>query len=145
MVKLAMFLNWTYCLSKPGLPYLWYSFEHLVCHNLHLYRFQVAFLLGVNAKDLLSNILKPKVKVGSEMVTKGQSQAQCYYSINATAKSLYYRMFAWLVERVNKTLDTKIKRQFFIGVLDIAGFEIFEVCTHRLYNNLQNFASWRSP
>lgn len=81
----------------------------------------------MNAKDLVSNILKPKVKVGSEMVTKGQSSAQCYYSINATAKSLYYRMFAWLVERVNKTLDTKIKRQFFIGVLDIAGFEIFEV------------------
>ena len=53
--------------------------------------------------------------------------AQCSYSIQATVKSLYYRMFAWLVDRVNKTLDTKVKRQFFIGVLDIAGFEIFEV------------------
>jgi len=66
------------------------------------------------------------------MVTKGQSMAQCYYSINATAKSLYYRMFAWLVDRVNKTLDTKVKRQFFIGVLDIAGFEIFEVSTQKV-------------
>jgi myosin heavy chain 6/7 len=36
-------------------------------------------------------------------------------------------MFCWLVERVNVTLDVKAKRQFFIGVLDIAGFEIFEV------------------
>jgi len=36
-------------------------------------------------------------------------------------------MFTWLVARVNKTLDTKNKRQYFIGVLDIAGFEIFEV------------------
>lgn len=36
-------------------------------------------------------------------------------------------MFGWLVARVNKTLDTKVKRQFFIGVLDIAGFEIFTV------------------
>ena len=36
-------------------------------------------------------------------------------------------MFCWLVERVNLTLDVKAKRQYFIGVLDIAGFEIFEV------------------
>ena len=36
-------------------------------------------------------------------------------------------MFCWLVERVNQTLDAKSKRQYFIGVLDIAGFEIFDV------------------
>ena len=36
-------------------------------------------------------------------------------------------MFCWLVERVNQTLDVKAKRQYFIGVLDIAGFEIFDV------------------
>jgi len=84
-------------------------------------------LLGINNKDFLQNILKPKVKVGTEMVTKGQSMSQCYYSIQATTKSLYHRMFSWLVDRVNKTLDTKVKRQFFIGVLDIAGFEIFDV------------------
>lgn len=36
-------------------------------------------------------------------------------------------MFKWLVVRINKTLDTKLPRQFFIGVLDIAGFEIFDV------------------
>jgi myosin heavy chain 6/7 len=36
-------------------------------------------------------------------------------------------MFNWLVERVNLTLDVKAKRQYFIGVLDIAGFEIFDV------------------
>ena len=36
-------------------------------------------------------------------------------------------MFDWLVKRVNETLDVKTKRQYFIGVLDIAGFEIFDV------------------
>ena len=36
-------------------------------------------------------------------------------------------MFCWLVERVNTTLDVNAKRQYFIGVLDIAGFEIFDV------------------
>ena len=43
------------------------------------------------------------------------------------SSKIYYRIFCWLVERVNVTLDVKAKRQFFIGVLDIAGFEIFEV------------------
>lgn len=52
---------------------------------------------------------------------------QVLYAVGALGKSLYDRMFKWLVMRVNKTLDTKNKRQFFIGVLDIAGFEIFEV------------------
>jgi myosin heavy chain 6/7 len=42
-------------------------------------------------------------------------------------------MFEWLVARVNQTLDVKTKRQYFIGVLDIAGFEIFDV---RFYNYL---------
>jgi len=40
---------------------------------------------------------------------------------------IYHRMFCWLVERVNVTLDVQSKRQYFIGVLDIAGFEIFNV------------------
>ena len=52
---------------------------------------------------------------------------QVMFGVNAMSKSIYDRMFKWLVSRINKTLDTKNKRQFFIGVLDIAGFEIFEV------------------
>lgn len=47
--------------------------------------------------------------------------------MGALAKATYDRMFKWLVTRINKTLDTKLARQFFIGVLDIAGFEIFDV------------------
>ncbi|CAL8257133.1 unnamed protein product [Arctogadus glacialis] len=35
-------------------------------------------------------------------------------------------MFLWMVIRINEMLDTKQPRQFFIGVLDIAGFEIFD-------------------
>lgn len=52
---------------------------------------------------------------------------QVVYAVGALAKATYDRMFKWLVTRINKTLDTKLARQFFIGVLDIAGFEIFDV------------------
>jgi len=84
-------------------------------------------LLGINAGDLLKALLKPKIKVGTEVVQKAQNKDQVTHSVGALAKSLYDRMFLWLVKRVNKTLDTKAKRNYFIGVLDIAGFEIFDV------------------
>lgn len=43
------------------------------------------------------------------------------------AKGIFDRLFKFLVKKCNETLDTKQKRQHFIGVLDIAGFEIFDV------------------
>jgi hypothetical protein len=43
------------------------------------------------------------------------------------AKAIFDRLFKWLVKRVNETLETGQKRVTFIGVLDIAGFEIFDV------------------
>ncbi|BFZ17428.1 hypothetical protein BsWGS_20467 [Bradybaena similaris] len=106
---------------------------------------KVAFLLGINAGDLLKGLLKPKIKVGTEFVTQGRNLNQVTYSVSALAKSVYDRMFAWLVKRVNKTLDTKNKRQFFIGVLDIAGFEIFDfnsfeqLCINYTNERLQQF------
>jgi len=106
---------------------------------------KAAFLLGVNCKDLLDAILKPKVKVGSEMVTKAQNMQQVNFGIQALSKSLYNRMFAYIVKKINETLDTKNRRQFFIGVLDIAGFEIFEfntfeqLCINYTNERLQQF------
>lgn len=49
--------------------------------------------------------------------------------MEALAKATYERLFRWILGRVNKALD-KTKRQgaSFLGILDIAGFEIFEVC-----------------
>jgi len=55
------------------------------------------------------------------------------YAVAALSKAIYDRIFKWLVSRVNKTLDTKNKRQYFIGVLDIAGFEIFLVSIIKLF------------
>jgi len=45
---------------------------------------------------------------------------------------VFDRLFKWLVKKCNETLDTQQKRQHFIGVLDIAGFEIFDVSIGRI-------------
>ena len=86
-----------------------------------------AYLMGLNSADLLKGLCHPRVKVGNEYVTKGQNVQQVYYSIGALAKAVYEKMFNWMVTRINATLETRQPRQYFIGVLDIAGFEIFDV------------------
>ncbi|KAK0142642.1 Myosin heavy chain, fast skeletal muscle [Merluccius polli] len=88
---------------------------------------KIGYLLGLNSADMLKALCYPRVKVGNEYVTKGQTVPQVNNSVSALAKSIYEKMFLWMVIRINQMLDTKQPRQFFIGVLDIAGFEIFNV------------------
>uniref|UniRef100_A0A4W5KAV5 Myosin motor domain-containing protein n=1 Tax=Hucho hucho TaxID=62062 RepID=A0A4W5KAV5_9TELE len=144
---------------------------------------------------MLKALCYPRVKVGNEYVTKGQTVAQVrrqtqhlpfsehwnsfgdeciafvfpssYHlitghgqylmysfevlslqvnnSVSALAKSIYERMFLWMVIRINEMLDTKQPRQFYIGVLDIAGFEIFDynsmeqLCINFTNEKLQQF------
>ncbi|XP_016837598.1 myosin heavy chain, muscle isoform X11 [Nasonia vitripennis] len=87
---------------------------------------RVAKLLGVDCQDMYKNLLKPRIKVGNEFVTQGRNKDQVAYSVGAMSKAMFDRLFKWLVKKCNETLDTKQKRQHFIGVLDIAGFEIFD-------------------
>uniref|UniRef100_A0A8C0FS81 Myosin-9 n=1 Tax=Bubo bubo TaxID=30461 RepID=A0A8C0FS81_BUBBB len=89
---------------------------------------KVSHLLGINVTDFTRGILTPRIKVGRDYVQKAQTKEQADFAIEALAKATYERMFRWLVMRINKALD-KTKRQgaSFIGILDIAGFEIFEV------------------
>uniref|UniRef100_A0A8C9ZCP5 Myosin, heavy chain 10, non-muscle n=1 Tax=Sander lucioperca TaxID=283035 RepID=A0A8C9ZCP5_SANLU len=50
------------------------------------------------------------------------------FAVEALAKATYERLFRWLVHRINKALDrTKRQGASFIGILDIAGFEIFQL------------------
>ena len=49
------------------------------------------------------------------------------YSRDALAKALYSRMFDWIVNRINEGLSVNDPDAFTLGVLDIYGFEIFQV------------------
>uniref|UniRef100_A0A663E3I6 Myosin heavy chain, skeletal muscle, adult-like n=1 Tax=Aquila chrysaetos chrysaetos TaxID=223781 RepID=A0A663E3I6_AQUCH len=115
---------------------------------------KAAYLMGLNSADLLKAMCCPRVKVGNEFVTKGQTVEQLYLRISlqtvhnavgALAKAVYERMFLWMVVRINQQLDTKQPRQYFIGVLDIAGFEIFhfnsfeQLCINFTNEKLQQF------
>ncbi|XP_064890536.1 myosin-3 isoform X2 [Columba livia] len=106
---------------------------------------KAAYLLGLNSADLLKAFCYPRVKVGNEYVIKGQTVDQVHQAVNAISKSVYEKLFLWMVMRINQQLDTKLSRQHFIGVLDIAGFEIFEfnsleqLCINFTNEKLQQF------
>uniref|UniRef100_A0A663E8J7 Myosin heavy chain, skeletal muscle, adult-like n=1 Tax=Aquila chrysaetos chrysaetos TaxID=223781 RepID=A0A663E8J7_AQUCH len=106
---------------------------------------KAAYLMGLNSADLLKALCYPRVKVGNEFVTKGQTVQQVNNAVGALAKAVYEKMFLWMVIRINQQLDTKQPRQYFIGVLDIAGFEIFDfnsfeqLCINFTNEKLQQF------
>ncbi|XP_036418267.1 myosin-7-like [Colossoma macropomum] len=106
---------------------------------------KAAYLMGLNSAELLKGLCHPRVKVGNEWVTKGQNVQQVYYAVGALSKAVYEKMFVWMVARINQSLETKQPRQYFIGVLDIAGFEIFDfntfeqLCINFTNEKLQQF------
>ncbi|XP_075025852.1 myosin-3-like [Calonectris borealis] len=106
---------------------------------------KAAYLMGLNSADLLKALCYPRVKVGNQYVMKGQTVDQVHQAVNAISKSVYEKLFLWMVTRINQQLDTKLPRQHFIGVLDIAGFEIFELnsfeqlCINFTNEKLQQF------
>uniref|UniRef100_A0A4W3JXD9 Myosin-7-like n=1 Tax=Callorhinchus milii TaxID=7868 RepID=A0A4W3JXD9_CALMI len=106
---------------------------------------KVSHLMTLSSGELQKGITRPRVKVGNEFVQKAQNVDQCSNSVGALGKAVYDKMFKWMVVRINKTLDTKMQRQHFIGVLDIAGFEIFEfnsfeqLCINFTNEKLQQF------
>lgn len=105
-------------------------------------------LLGVQSEPFIQGLLHPRVKAGREWVEKVQTPEQVRLAVDALSKGLYERGFGDLVTKLNRQLDrgglsgddTK-----FIGVLDIAGFEIFEdnsfeqLCINYTNEKLQQF------
>lgn len=105
-------------------------------------------LLGIDPAPFVKSLLHPKVKAGREWIQKVQTPEQVSLSLDALAKSIYERGFGDLVNRINGQLDriNVVGDDFhFIGVLDIAGFEIFEnnsfeqLCINYTNEKLQQF------
>merc|ERR1719284_750825 len=88
---------------------------------------KVAELFGVNGDELMKSFCKPKIKVGTEWVTKGQTCDQATNGVGGIARATFDRIFKWLIIKCNDTLiDKSMKKSNFVAVLDIAGFEMFD-------------------
>merc|ERR1719195_2159861 len=88
---------------------------------------KVAELYGCDFNELFKAFCKPKIKVGTEWVTKGQTLEQAHTGVGGIARATFDRIFKWLIIKCNDTLiDKSMKKANFCAVLDIAGFEMFD-------------------
>ncbi|XP_069819300.1 unconventional myosin-Vb [Dendropsophus ebraccatus] len=84
-------------------------------------------LLGVEHDQMEHWLCHRKLVTTSETYVKSMSLQQSLNARNALAKHIYAQLFNWIVQHVNKALYTTSKQHSFIGVLDIYGFETFEI------------------
>merc|ERR1711881_16999 len=88
----------------------------------------------------------PKLKVGTEWVSKGQTCTGAGSSVAGIGRKIYELVFRFIVDKCNGTLfDPTMKKVQYIGCLDIAGFEIFDyngfeqICINFCNEKLQQF------
>ena len=89
-----------------------------------------AGVMQVGVDNLETALTSKLVMMGGargSMVTVSLNQREATATRDALAKSLYGRMFDWLVLRVNDTLNKATNESAnHVGVLDIFGFEVFK-------------------
>ncbi|XP_044049861.1 unconventional myosin-Va isoform X8 [Siniperca chuatsi] len=94
-------------------------------NNRHLTAF--CELVGVTYQDMSQWLCHRKLKTATETYIKPLPRMQATNARDALSKHIYAKLFNWIVEHVNKALITNVKQHSFIGVLDIYGFETFEI------------------
>merc|ERR1712076_264949 len=107
---------------------------------------KAAAAFGVQAPAMIKAFCKPRIKVGTEWVIKGQTCEQASMATGGIARAIFDRVFKWLIEKCNDTLiDASLKKANFCAVLDIAGFEMFDyngfeqISTNFVNEKLQQF------
>ncbi|SCU86854.1 LAME_0D07910g1_1 [Lachancea meyersii CBS 8951] len=102
-------------------------------------------LLGVTESDFKTAILKPKAKAGKDWVVQSKNAQQARFILNSLSRSLYENLFSHVVQKINDNLDHGSMTENYIGLLDIAGFEIFkhnsfeQLCINYTNEKLQQF------
>ena len=98
---------------------------------------KAAELLGVDSVSLEKAIIHPTLITKTEITERNFSKKEAEDSTKAMLKTIYHKLFEYLVDVVNKTMGRT--GNYSIGILDIAGFEIFrENSLEQLLINLTN-------
>lgn len=95
----------------------------------------ISKLIEVDEDELKKVLTSRQFATGNgEIVTKLHSNKDALYAKDAFAKAMYEHLFTFIFSRVNEILDIKHtiqagygSKNTVIGVLDIYGFEVFEV------------------
>uniref|UniRef100_A0A3B4YC32 Myosin VC n=1 Tax=Seriola lalandi dorsalis TaxID=1841481 RepID=A0A3B4YC32_SERLL len=84
-------------------------------------------LLGVSAEGLVRWLCHRRIVLVAETVMKPMPKERAVNARDALAKQIYAHLFDCIINRINTALKVPGKQHAFIGVLDIYGFETFDI------------------
>ncbi|XP_078097487.1 unconventional myosin-Vc isoform X2 [Mustelus asterias] len=84
-------------------------------------------LLEIKLEEMAHGLCHRKIATTSDTVIKPMTKVQAINARDALAKHIYAHLFSCIVDNINKALRFSGKKHTFIGVLDIYGFETFDV------------------
>lgn len=99
--------------------------------SFHLHIAASLFMCDVNL--LLTTLTTRTIQTREGNIVKALDCNGAVASRDALAKTVYARLFDWLVEKINRSVGQDLNSQIQIGVLDIYGFECFK------YNSFEQF------
>ncbi|KAJ8649902.1 hypothetical protein MRB53_002925 [Persea americana] len=85
-----------------------------------------AELLMCDAQSLEDALIKRVMVTPEEVITRTLDPASAIVSRDGLAKTIYSRLFDWLVDKINVSIGQDPNSKSLIGVLDIYGFESFK-------------------
>ncbi|KAL9676992.1 hypothetical protein QQ045_005215 [Rhodiola kirilowii] len=105
-----------------------------------IYHLRTAAELFMSSEKLLEDSLCKRVIVTPDgKITKPLDPGAAALSRDALAKTVYSRLFDWLVDKINTSIGQDPNAASLIGVLDIYGFESFKINSfEQLCINLTN-------
>ncbi|KAH9605688.1 hypothetical protein KSS87_015845, partial [Heliosperma pusillum] len=86
-----------------------------------------AELLRCDAKSLEDALIKRAIVTPEEVISRTLDPESALGSRDALAKTIYSRLFEWLVNTINNSIGQDPTSKCIIGVLDIYGFESFKL------------------
>ncbi|RQM22676.1 hypothetical protein B5M09_003833 [Aphanomyces astaci] len=109
----------------------------------------VSKLLGLDVAAMETSMTTRRIKAGLDHVVVKLTASHATVARDVVAKTIYSRVFDYLVERINSAVAAAASADRFIGVVDIFGFEIFatnsleQLCINYANEKLQQlFASF---
>ncbi|XP_021758722.1 myosin-2-like [Chenopodium quinoa] len=86
-----------------------------------------ARLMGCTEQDLMLVLSTRKIQAGKDNIAKRLTLQQATDTRDALAKFVYARLFDWLLDQLNKSLEVgNMRTGRSINILDIYGFESFQ-------------------
>lgn len=83
-------------------------------------------MLGCDVSLLTQALTQRSIEARGDVVVTPHDADLAVYARDALAKAVYDRLFTWLVQRLNSSLQAPKTDTAVIGILDIYGFEVFQ-------------------